>query len=1665
MSPAASADHAAIAASLAQLTSGWTPTPGIAPDTLTAAREALVASLLAGHSASDLHIVQPAVRADVPAEPRLAAELGAIATRIAAGPRPATTAIVRSPLAATLTNPTGVPAWARSAQVPTSLGPFLDIHGLPHWVDLIRITASMPIAFGNAASPFGVLPVRRLIPGPPAPTQLTLVAGSVWFTAKWLAATLPDGFTGFSITGGTLASSAPLSLQNGVYVAPAGATLTLKCTLAPAPVPAGPAAPGADALAARFMPPLNITIVFKQSSAVLQAVGDASATAYGSSVAMHYGQQPPVSAPGLPQIVIPFAPAPANFAFATVASTLFTPSGTGSISHAGWGLPLAATAIASLPETAGPGVGVLQLHTGAALKTQVAPTPAPVSDWIIEIATGSLFVVALGKGKSAPTTFTLWAEGAPSKLHATVDFATNASVAATLLAAPGNELLAVGGAIKAHVDRPLAATGARFPYASAALLLIDRSATADLLALIATRADQRNPVIPIALQNALIGVDAPAVFTLAGPLKYRTVQSGIVAMYFDARWLLPILPDPYAANFDLSLVSTETNLPSVGTLLAATSWAAPTDDATLQFLLLPPPAPAGALAATPFRAAIVAAPTPAEPAAASPGTVTHAPAAPPVPPPPPPPNPALLDLSTRVDLFGVAFLPNFSRLATAGIARIGEVGALTPIGETGELAPAAADTPAPLLALEGMQLALNGAAVATFALPQVSWEPMLSTGGGMSGPIIEDPASDGLPLLVAAQDDQQLVPFMPDAVLLNNISNVARGVPFSALFSLPFGLNALVLQPNHRMPRGAIRSSFVFEGGRFYSNRPQFPLTIPPSPPGGAPTPPTATGTLTGAVSLTMMPTFRWNKEATFPGGTFIAGTYGEAVLGPGPNSPSDFFRKRFTNGQPSGHPSVPLRRIDFTGYGASIFSQWALEYVVPPDIIKVEFETIIGRTAYEVVEAVNAIQPYWVPCVRTVTIERHNAGWVKRTDSGWTPVGPGVFKFPSTDWDNRVHQGALVGVFNVRNIREQPEMVSFPSADPNTPFSFQKVLFDADLGVDPSIKVVTGGFTAPVEGVTNPPVLVASRDLVGYMQTAPLATVPGPAYLKMLFDKVGNFTPAAACTVEAGGFGGAPGVTLRSSVFEVGMITGTLGAPVPALGVALRGAPVIPTGGGWSLGHRSFTEPAPSALPAGFPVPLVRPATEKNFWYVADVADVLQIANPDSFYSLMHATGTHKVLFETPQIPLSAAVGPQGPGFQFPKPAPAGPPKPGAAPINPGSPNLGDVASILNSTGLFPDIGAALSLLEGAAEQIKTIDKGIQYTKNHTFDPNTQVTVADISVLRVVLQYADTTPIRSLDTGPGPKPGMTPAAITYSVNSAASPSWTLTIGPLSLLVSVPAFGAKPLLTITGGFYADEHTRPGMTGLNVQFGDALSILKQVFSALQTLAQFLPGGAKGGLDVALSDGKLTVSDTVTVSDLPLGCGNLTNVSVNLGLRVGLQPISVDFSVALGEPNNPFNWIVSPLAGNGLILLGVQNSAPALIIQAGIGLGLAIDLGIASGSASVVLAFQVQVAPPSITLMIILTGQASVDVLDGLASASLTLSAALGLSLTPLVPPITINPALPAVPTSITIGEEFITLIATCSVGIHLSICWVVSVDWDGSWNFQQTVNTPAITLSI
>jgi hypothetical protein len=1613
VNPDGTLDTASLADLLAQLTSGWTPVTGVSPEALAAARQALTYSLLAGKSVHEIHAVTTPLKAGPPTNPQLSAELLQIVANAVATPRPHTIAVIRSSLAVSVSNPTGRPDWARSARFVQSFGPFADLQGVIHWVDLVLFTASLAFAFGSPASPFGVFPIREFLGPPPAPTHLSLGAGSVWFLANLLSQALPGGsFTGFAITGGTLKSSAPLSFQNGTYVVPPKATLTVAATLAPAPSPVNSGGPGADAAAAVFTPPPNVTIRFQQGGAVFEALGDASAQAYGSTVKLHWNQQIPAAVTGLPVIVVPCDASPPNFAFQNVHSTLFTPSGASAVTLAGWALPLAATSITSLPEVAGPGTGLIEFKAGASIQTTLKPIAAPITSGLIEIGMGSLYVLVTGKAKPARTTYQLWPQGAPSKLNASVEFGTLATFIFAFSSTASQELLLSTGEVTGHLDRPLSADGARFPFQAGALLLLDQSSTGTLLFLLASRPDVRAPIIPLALENALLGVDAPALMVLVGTLQDDNVLKCIVGLYFNLRWLLPTLPDPYAANFDLTFIPQEADQRTLATLLGVITWAGGNTKPALAFQLLPPPQ-GTSVAGTPFPSSVALRGNITTAASVAPGA-----------------NPALLDLSTHVDLFGVALAPEMGRLA--GLDDLNR-----PVPDS--------SAPAPNLALTGMWLSLNSSLVATFALPQVSWEPMESTAPDQTGPIFCEPASDGNPLLISAPNNQQLVPFSPGPVLLNNIDNVAAGFPFAAIFSLPFGLNALIVQANR--PGKGKRSTFLAAGGQFRANIPQFPESFVPNP---SPPPPT----ITGALQLTVMPEHPGNPDAAFPGftnldsahGPFIGATpngYGYTVIGPtSASGVGKIFEDDF--GPQGIQPGVPLRRIDFSGYGASIFSEWSKPNQIPPAIIKVQFDTIIGRTAYEVIQAESVIYPYCVYVVRTVTMQRHNAGWVQRTDTGWQAASQGLFQFPqdtAAQWANRLHIGALAGVFNVRNIRDQSGIINIPSS----PFQFKQVLFDADLGVAPTLNVVQGGFSAPVSGISNPPVLVASRNMIGYVQIAPDGQSPDPSTLQAFFDQVGPFTPAVSCTVEAGHSNNLPGTTLRCSVFEVNMITETnIGAPTPAMGVALRGAPQIPRGGGWSLGQRKFSDPAPSALPNDFPIPLVQPAGITNFWYLSDVTDVLQLTQPDNFYSLMHSTGTHKVLFESPQIPTAAAV----PGLQFPKPNPPGPPKPGSVPTNPGSPNLGDIASILNSTGLFPDIANALSLIQGALEQINTISQGFHYSKTYTFDPNEKLTLIDLGVINIALQYADTT-----------NPALPAAQLIYSVDSSGSPSWSLSIGTLSFLVTVPVFGNSPILTITGGFSADEHTKAGLTNLNVQMGDALSVVKNVFSDLQALAQFLPGGAGANLDVALSDGRLTVRDTFTIGDMPLGLGDLTDISLDLGLSVQLSPLSVDFVVGIGDPGNPFNWIVSPLAGNGLMDFGVRANQPSLTIQGGIGLGLAIDLGIASGSASVTIAMQLNVAGNTITLIAILSGQASVDVLDGLASASLTLSAALGFSLNPILPPVHL------LPPPVSIGPEDITLIASCSVGIHISICWVVSVSWDGSWTFSQTVTMPQITVNV
>jgi len=368
-------------AGLATLTSRWKVGPSVPASDLDGARAVLASSLALGKAPSDL---DPAV----PLRPVVTGTISA-----PAAPVTPSLGFTQSPLAISVQNPLAVPAWANGVEQGKTYGPLIDQLGLGNIVVTVPVTASKTFSYAGAASGFGVLPVSG---APASATSLTLGAGSVWFAATLLVATAPAGsFAGFRISGGTLTSTAAITLQSGAYVVPAGATLTLQATLAP-PAP-GTGTPGADLTGAAIALPATVTIKFSQTTATVEALGDASLTLYGTHVGITWSSPAALLVPGLPAISVVGKANVTSFAFASVKSKAFVPSGTAALAGAGWALPLATTTITTLGEASGAGSLLLALGAGAGF-TAAPASAAKAAGWLVSIDPAQLFAVVSGEG-------------------------------------------------------------------------------------------------------------------------------------------------------------------------------------------------------------------------------------------------------------------------------------------------------------------------------------------------------------------------------------------------------------------------------------------------------------------------------------------------------------------------------------------------------------------------------------------------------------------------------------------------------------------------------------------------------------------------------------------------------------------------------------------------------------------------------------------------------------------------------------------------------------------------------------------------------------------------------------------------------------------------------------------------------------------------------------------------------------------------------------------------------------------------------------------------------------------------------------------------------------------------------------------------------------------
>lgn len=321
-------------------------------------------------------------------------------------------------------------------------------------------------------------------------------------------------------------------------------------------------------------------------------------------------------------------------------------------------------------------------------------------------------------------------------------------------------------------------------------------------------------------------------------------------------------------------------------------------------------------------------------------------------------------------------------------------------------------------------------------------------------------------------------------------------------------------------------------------------------------------------------------------------------------------------NGEFAGvQPFVPVSRVDISGFGESVYSDWRDPFAGVGQVSKAPFNASVGRCTKEVVLLVIPILPYGIKVIQTITIERLNNGTIlRRNQSGWEAVSEGQYQMPP-EWSKiKTHPGIVSGVSNIVNIRDIPSTDWTLTSAPG--ITMRAVTFDCSM---------------QLEGIESGqgPAGVPALNQAGYFQLNPGNLEPA-AYAELL-GLVGPLGGLVGCVINIGGSG------LRMRVVRVGV-----GATVPPTGdpqfaMTAWGTVGLPRVGQWSF-IRTFTQTGtPEIIDGKLGVPLVREGIDRvspltTPYRFADPQDLLS-QYPSADYGIIFSTGYQRVQFPRPKI------------------------------------------------------------------------------------------------------------------------------------------------------------------------------------------------------------------------------------------------------------------------------------------------------------------------------------------------------------------------------------------------------------------------------------------------
>ncbi|WP_375582313.1 hypothetical protein [Cyclobacterium xiamenense] len=920
---------------------------------------------------------------------------------------------------------------------------------------------------------------------------------------------------------------------------------------------------------------------------------------------------------------------------------------------------------------------------------------------------------------------------------------------------------------------------------------------------------------------------------------------------------------------------------------------------------------------------------------------------------------ALLDVSTNADLFGISFDLLDRRQFRVDTER-------DPV--TGEVSYSFFS-----LQVQGLDVVSNGENVRAFTVPQISWEPVINLSPPApppDGPIPGDPAggfnyypNDGGPTRIANNGKEKVVlaPLPLTDFLLEKREKDTDFRAFS-FFTLPFGMKAAaLLTENYRFNNVDREGGNLRETKINFENAMQSGLQLRMD---------AGTPLREGDSEMFMGTTVQLNNVLDFLGNATGTSTLGGSV--------TDIFNREFF--YDSNYPfelfkqrGVPVTRMDLSGYGASMFSNWLNTKAAVAETSQAKFDVMLGRCSHEIIQVKSILYPWAIKVVRTITLFRVSSGYVYRFDSGWRAESDGKFDFryyvyetnpafPGGPPENpepqlkavekmaefAIHPGLVKGLYNVSNIVETAEVAPFEEnilfaesvdqlgMEVSTPQNFdvklQPVYFDADVEIE--------GCTAGMQTKTTADGekdLVPSRRILGFVQLGPKGFPLNNTALRQLVQRQGTIGGAIDCEVELVG----SAQKMRFSHFDFNNSFAPNGSD-PVFCLAGRGNVLLPKDGSWSMVRHERANGEVSPVPPNFGIPVIRPGklikdgdsvkidtpVDAVLTRIAEPMELLrQPVNGTVNYGFLQSTDTQKALLLTPsfQKGLKKLLSKTPPLFV-------------------------DAFRIVNTKGIFPNIGPGdnfsletlgeailmkkngsipfdLNALQDLGQDVFELmdvqdtlnnvkEQGLQLLHNpeEFFDLPTEFELIDVGDgnFRIYIEYAKKDKNGNIEA---------PGSLDFDINSVTE-SWKSKMNNIGLVIDLA--GIKRLMTIRGNWDSEKGKEATYPKPDLEFAPELDPLVDLLEILQSLQDGNYGEAvQNGLQLAMSNKagsweyKFEASKEIPVIRFPVPDAVYNDPNTPFKLEAGLK-IGAYFNAALKVTTNANDLL--PSAGGVLGFYG-------------------------------------------------------------------------------------------------------------------------------------------------